>query len=142
MQMIQSFVYLEDATGSEGKKGGVVSGAGLGEAGDDDEEEDEEVEDGGEVVEAGGALGAGDGEEANDEEDGDGDGVEVAVVGREVVDMDEELVGVLVAESGEVGGPGACHGGAAHHVLQKDVAGCYVGHEIAELHSQVRKRTT
>lgn len=99
------------------------------------------MEDGGEVVEAGGALGAGDGEEANDEEDGDGDGVEVAVVRREVVGMDEELVGVLVAESGEIGGPGASHGGAAHHVLQKDVAGCNVRHEIAELDSQVRKRT-
>lgn len=90
---------------AKGEKIGVVFGFGFGEASNYDEDEDNDMDYGGDIVEAGGAFRAEDGEEADDDEHDDGDRVELAVVCCEAVDLDEELVGGLVAESGEVGCP-------------------------------------
>lgn len=128
---------LEDAASAVGDKWGVVFGVGFCQSCNDDEEDDDNVDDGGDVVQAGGALCGEDGDETNDDEDGNGDQVEVAVIRGKAMRMDAEIVGVAVAEGGEVGGPGTGHGGAAYHVFKEDVAGGDEGHEVPKLYPQV-----
>ena len=80
-------------------------GVGVDESGDDDEDDDEAVDDGGDVVKEGGGFGADHCEGGDGYEDHHGYGVQVAVVGIHVGDYYAELVWVVVAEGGEIGGP-------------------------------------
>lgn len=44
---------------------------------------------------------------------------------------DAEIIGVaIVAESGEVEGPGTSNGYVAYDILEEDVACCSEGHEV------------
>lgn len=133
---------LEDAAGAEVEELVVVGDLGLGKASDDDEEDDGDVDDGGQVVEARGALGAERRDKADDADDDDGDGVEAVVAVGQGGGVDAEVVGLVVEQGGKVGGPGTGHGRATDHVLKQDVAGRDERHEVAELHPEVGEGAT
>ena len=93
------------------------------------------MDDRGYVVEAGGSLGGEDSDNADDDDDADCNGVKVAIVLVESCSMDAEIIGIMVAEGGEIGRPRAGHGSTADYVLEQDVAGSNEGHEVPELYS-------
>ncbi|GLT65009.1 hypothetical protein SLA2020_374660 [Shorea laevis] len=90
---------------AKGGKRGVVFGVSFRKTSNDDEENNSNVDDGGNVIEALGALCTEDYNNADNSYHNNSNGVKVAIIMKKAGRIDGEIISLVVAEGSKVGSP-------------------------------------